>query len=258
MEDRRDNRCIRLSCNRTLVTDLLRQGKRGALIPVLRELHLPELAALRLATRPRVSWTALLMKAYGAVAARNPPLRQVYMGFPYPRLYQYGANACFVTIIRQWRGEEHLFYARFHEPENRTPAELQQKLTEYQIRPVEEIKQFRHQIAIARTPFPLRWLGWFLLMNLAPRLRTSNLGTFGMSITNVGASGGLGLIGPFTSLVGYGDLRRNGDARLVCSFDHRVMDGMLMFRVMAELEAELEGPLTDELRVMTETGSTPT
>ena len=89
-------------------------------------------------------------------------------------------------------------------------------------------------------------------MNLSPRRRVSNLGTFAMSITNVGDSGGLGLIGPFTSLLGYGEQRRTGEARMVCSFDHRVMDGMLMFRAMAELEAELEGPITDELRRMVE------
>ena len=258
MKDRRDNRRMRLSCNRALVTDLLRQGKRGVLIPVLRQLRLPELAALRLATRPRVSWTAVLMKAYAAVALRNPPLRQVYVGLPCPHLYQHSANTCFVTIIRQWEGEDHLFYGRFPSPEGETLAALQQRLTDYQTRPVEESKQFRHQITLGHMPFPLRWLTWFLTMNVSPRIRMKNLGTFGMSITNVGASGGLGLIGPYTSLLGYGELRRNGEARLVCSFDHRVMDGIFMFRAMAELEAELDGPIADELRGMTATGEVPT
>jgi len=238
-----------------MVTDLLRYGKRVPLIPVMRQLHLPDLAALRLATRPRVSWTVILMKAYAAVASRNPPLRQMYLGLPIPHLYQHWANACFATIIRQRQGEEHLLFARFPSPDGQTLAALQQRLTDYQVRPIEEFSQFRHQIALAGAPFPFRWLAWFLMMNLLPRWRVNNVGTFGMSITNVGESAGLGLIGPYTSVLGYGELRRTGDARLVCSFDHRVMDGILMFRVMAELEAELEGPITEELRRMTDTGT---
>ena len=239
---------MRLNANRALVTELLRQGKRSALIPVVRQLRLPELAALRLATRPRVSWTAVLMKAYGGVAICSPPLRQAYVGIPFPHLYQHRANVCTVTIARQWKGQDHLFFARFASPEGRTLAELQRTLNEYQTRPVKQIRQFRHQLTLGRTPFPLNRIAWFLLMNFSPRLRVQNLGTFGMSITNVGPSGGLGLIGPLTSLVGYGDIHRNGDARVVCSFDHRVMDGMRMFRIMAALERQLEGPIAQELR----------
>lgn len=253
MKPLRTNKRLRLSPNRAMVSELMRISRHSALVSGYRDMKLPNLAALRRTSKPRIAWAVVLMKAYAHVSLRHPPLRQVYVNLPIPHLYEHSDNICFMAIERQWKGRDHLFYARFPSPEFYSLAELQQQLEDYWTLPVEQIRQYRHQLALATAPFPLRRLGSWLLMHLSPKFRVQNLGTYGMSIISAGASRGLGLVGPQTSLVGYANLHRNGDARVVYSFDHRVMDGKLMARVLSEMEAELQGPLTEELRELAAT-----
>ena len=123
-------------------------------------------------------------------------------------------------------GEDRLLFARFNEPDNHTLLELQQQYDFYRKTPVEQIKQFRHQIHFAKWPSPVRWLAWRGLFNLWPRKRAFHMGTFGMSVSGYKGAYGAFHLGPNTSTIGVDPMPRKGKSKVVLTFDHRVVDGV--------------------------------
>ena len=130
-------------------------------------------AKFRRYTRPKISWNVIYMKAYAKVCAENPVLRRSYAGFPFGHLYEHEENVCMMTLSREHKGEERLFFARFNTPDNYSLVELQKQYDHYRKAPIEEIKQFRHQIRFARAPGLVRRVAWWTLFNVWPRKRAS-------------------------------------------------------------------------------------
>ncbi len=65
--------------------------------------------AARKAAPQRISLSLVFVKAYALVAARRPELRQVYVRWPLPHLYQYRDSVAIIATHRQWRDESWLF-----------------------------------------------------------------------------------------------------------------------------------------------------
>ena len=237
-----------LACNRALVLDLLALSARHAYFPVEQTFDLGELAALRASASRRISWTVLFMKAYAAVAAEVPQLRQAYCRWPWPRLCQCGDNVAMVAINRQHRGEERLCWGRFISPESQSLAELQNALDAYQREPVEEV--FRRQLRLSKCPTLVRRLALWLNLNFSRKRRSKRLGTF--SISTLAGQQALNRFNPtlLTTSLSWGPLDERGRslATLIC--DHRVLDGALAARALCSLQAVLRGAITDELRAM--------
>ncbi len=237
-----------ISCNRALVIDALSLVRRDVLFPVERSFALRELADLRSGATRRVSWTVLFMKAYAVVAARTPALRQWYLSYPWPRLFEHAENEAMLVVNREFLGEERICWARFPRPERQTLVELQERLDEYQSQPVESV--FRRQVRLSRWPWPVRKLLWWINLNFAGPKRGKRLGTFSMS-----SLAGQGTINRYhqtvlTSSLTYGPLDDRGNALVTLICDHRVLDGALAARVLANLQEALCGPVADELRGM--------
>jgi hypothetical protein len=237
-----------ITCNRALVLDLLALSARHAYFPVEQTFELAELAALRAAAPRRISWTVLFMKAYAAVAAEIPQLRQAYCRWPWPRLCECGDNVAMVAINREHLGEERLCWGRFMSPESQTLAELQDALDAYQREPVDTI--FRRQVRLSKCPTLLRRLALWLNLNFSRKRRSKRLGTFSMS--TLAGQNSLNRFHPtlLTTSLSFGPLDERGRTLVTLICDHRVLDGALGARALGSLQDALRSVIADELRAM--------
>ena len=234
--------------NRRLVVDLLSISQRLPLFPMEREFDLGQLAALREEVSPRISWVALFVKAYGLLAADIVELRQSYMNWPWPHVYQHPHSTGMVAVNRSTPLGDRLFWGRFTAPENQTLLEIQTQLDDYKHGQIE--KTFRRQMRVSRFPTPLRRLAWWMSLNLSAVRRARRIGTFGLS--TVASLGAVNRFHPTctTTSLSYGPLTAAGRTLVTIVYDHRMIDGAPLARALAELEAILQGPIAEELAAM--------
>jgi hypothetical protein len=195
----------------------------------------------------RVSWTAILIKAYGLVGAAIPELRDVYVTYPRRLLYRHPHTVASVSIHRRDdQGNERLIFGRFVSPETQSLSELQIQLDAYRTGPLEEV--FREGRALERKPAWVRSLVWWCLMHCSGRKRAKHVGTF--SVSTLGGQGVLNLHHPLvtcTSLaLGPLDALGECDVALIC--DHRVIDGVLAAEALETLVTTLCSTLVSELQ----------
>jgi hypothetical protein len=117
--------------------------------------------------------------------------------------------------------------------------------------PIAELRHFRRALAVARLPWPLRRLLWWLALNIG-RQRANQFGTFGMSAI---PEAGVEVLQPrtvWTSFIayGYGSLNDDGKLTVTITWDHRAFEAATAGRILARLEAVLNGPIADELRAL--------
>ncbi len=231
--------------NRRLVGDLLSISARLPLFPIEREFDLGELAALREETSPRISWVALFVKAYGLLAADIVELRQSYMQWPWPHIFQHEQSVAMVAVNRSTLSGDRLFWGRFTAPEKMSLTEIQIQLDDYKHGQIE--KTFRRQMRVSRFPTPLRRLAWWMSLNLSAIRRARRIGTFGLS--TVASLGAVNRFHPTctTTSLSYGPLTPAGRTLVTIVYDHRMIDGAPLARALAELEAILQGPIAEEL-----------
>lgn len=243
---------VKLSSGRRLVDDVIAMSIKMPMASISGDYDAPLTAQFRRKTRPKVTWNVLYMKAYAAVCQKHDHLRQAYVKFPWGHLYQHDYNVCMMTIARQYKGEERLFFARFNRPDAETLEELQAQYDHYRQAPVEEIKQFRHQIYFAKLPRPVRRFCWWALFNLWPQKRASHMGTFGMTISGYRGAYGDRMLGPNTTTLGVDPLPRKGRGKILLTFDHRVLDGSPACKSLQELNHILNTAIREELAEMLE------
>ncbi len=239
---------IKLSNGRRLVDDIIRTSTKMPMATFTRDFDVSEIEKIRRKTRPKIAWNVMYMKAYAIVGKRIPELRQCYVNFPWPHAYQHKYNVCLLTMLREFQTEERLLFARFNRPEKKSLLKLNQMYEQYRKDPVEEIKQFRHQIRFASAPWFVRRFAWWMLMNVLPSKRMSHLGTFGMTLSGYKGSYASRLLGPNTGILGIDVLPRKGIARFTLTFDHQIMDGVAIVNVIEEIYKTLQNEIAAELR----------
>ena len=243
-----EQRWVPISINRTLVLDGLHYARHVPLYPVEKVIDLAEVAALRKQTPRRISWAVVFVKAYALAAQNHPPLRRMFVRWPWKHLVEFSHSTAMVVVDRQFRGENRICWGRLVRPEARSLIEIQQRLDVYQNKPVEEV--FKHHIRLSRFPTPLRRLFYWMNFNLGGRKRAKRLGTFSMSTL-----AGQGVLNRghqtfLTSSLTYGPLDECGRAVVTILCDHRVVDGIVAAHALADLEAALRGPIAEELRLL--------
>jgi hypothetical protein len=244
------NRTVSYSPARRLVGDVMHFSKKVPLVMLERRMQLGELMRARAAVADRPSWFAVFAKAYGMVTARRPELRRSYMSLPWPRLFEHARNVAMVPIERRLGDEDVVLYVPLAEPETQSIAELNACIRQHKNEPLANISFFRTQIWTSYLPQPMRRLLWWLGFNLLGRVRAYFYGTFGL--TSVGAFGvdAVTIQSPLTTTVTYGAFDAAGNVTVRLCFDHRVMDGAIPARALAELDQVLNGEILNELRSM--------
>jgi pyruvate/2-oxoglutarate dehydrogenase complex dihydrolipoamide acyltransferase (E2) component len=238
-------RRIRLSPARVFIADLSEAARRMPQGVIGRRIGIGPLIAAHKAGGGRAPFTACFVKAWAGVARELPELRRSYLTFPWPHLYEHPFSVASLMVEREIDGEPALFPVRIKNPADRSLAEIAAEISAAIEKPLHEVKRNWLFLTISRLPRPLRRLFWWYGFNL-PKPRQHAVGTFGVSaVGHLGASI-LHPVSPVTTFVGYGPFAADGTVDLTVGFDHRVMDGAVIARAMALLEAKLNG-LVEEL-----------
>jgi len=245
---------IPLTKGRRLVDDVIRIARSQPMAAFYRDMDLSSVDGLRKQIRPRLSWNAILMKAYAIVSRQVPELRQFYRHFPWPHLYQVEEVVALITLARDDQTGTRLYFARFHDPDQLSLSQIQAKLDYYQTEPIEAVKQYRHQDRFASLPGLVRRALWWLLMEGWPSQRATYMGTFGMSLSGFNQTYGNCHLGPNTTILGVDPTPRHGVARTLLTFDHRVLDGKPTIDALSQLYTVLVGPIQQELATLAASG----
>jgi hypothetical protein len=239
---------LALTSDRTLVCDVAHFAKQIPLFPVERSFDLAELAARRTATKRRIAWSILFLKAYALVAADHLALRRAYVAWPWPHFVQWPDSIAMLAISRHEQGLNRLFWAAFSRPHSRRLVDLNGHLRWYQTQPIEVA--FQKQLQFSRLPLPLRRLVWWWNLNVTASKRAARLGTF--SVSSLAGQGALNRGHPtvLTSSLTYGPLDEHGRSLVTLLCDHRVLDGLEAAAVLSDLQAVLRTEICQELSAL--------
>lgn len=231
-----------------MVIDVLHYSRKIPSQALARDCRLGRLAGLRKAGGgPKVGWAALFVRAYALLSCRHAVLRQCYMPWPWPHLYEHPHPVGRMTVSRPYDGEDRVFFAHCDRPDLMTVGELQAWVDQVKSAPIESIDKFRQQVTFSKVPTPLRRLAWWVTLNLSGGTRAERCGTF--ALTTVGSAGGFSIHPPSITVMTFtfGPIDPAGDVRVTMVYDHRVIDGLAVADFLRELEEILEGPVADEL-----------
>src|SRR5665213_1143828 len=117
--------------------------------------------------------------------------------------------------------------------------------------PVEEVRSFKRMLDLARWPWPLRRLIWWLGLNIG-RQRGNYFGSYGISVYSGLGSESLHPISPLTGVLNYGVIGADGSVAVRIMYDHRVLDGATVARVLARIQEKLGNEVLDELKALRE------
>jgi hypothetical protein len=244
-----------LSLPRRFVCDLLHFAQKVPTVSVERRMALAEVAAARAVASPRPGWCSLFTKAYGFVSAAWPELRRTYLSFPRPHLYEHPVPIATVAVEREYRDEKGVFFCHVVEPQRRGLADLDAELHRAKEAPLESVGSFRRALLLSSLPRPLRRLVWWYGLNASGRQRARVMGTFAVSVfTSLGAVT-LHALSPLTTTLHYGIIDAAGAVDVRLTFDHRVLDGAVVARVLEDLERALKGPVLNELGYLRPAGA---
>jgi hypothetical protein len=242
------NGIIKLTSSRRAIAGLLRYAQGIPTIPVARSMSLGDVVEARQHILSPPSWTAIFIRAYGIVCNRFEHLRRSWIARPFPHLYQHPFSVCAVAVERQWEGESAVLCARIKKPEEATLEEVQQDLQRFKEADVRSISEFRLALRFGRLPAWLQRLVMWERLDWSGVRRVKYIGTFGM--TNYGMLGAESLhpISPQTTVLTLGPMQPGGVLTVKLVYDHRVLDGAYVARVLEHLEEVLQTVILAELR----------
>lgn len=239
-------RSMPISPARRLVMDFMRLSQDIPLVSVQRRMHLERAVRARSQCAERPSWMAIFTKAYGVVSEQFPELRRAYVKLPWPRFYEYEKPVALLPLGIGYRSEESIFTIRIGDPGKMRLADVDRKIVAAKTNPVEKVADFRRLLLVSRLPLPIRYPLQWIALNLG-RQRGNYFGTF-----LIGGVSELGIesqhmLSPISNSLSYGVISPNGDVSVRMYWDHRVMDGAVVGRALAQLERTLNGEIADEL-----------
>lgn len=237
-------RSIPLSPVRKLVVDLTLLHVPS--VPVQRIMNIAPLVAARAAAKGRPAWSAIFAKAYALVADEVTILRRAYVKLPTPRLYEYPQSTLSMVVEREYQGEMVVLTTLIRDPARMSLADISAAIRHAKTVPVEEVRSFKRMLDLARWPWPLRRLIWWLGLNIG-RQRGNYFGSYGISVYSGLGSESLHPISPLTGVLNYGVIGADGSVAVRIMYDHRVLDGATVARVLARIEEKLGNELLQEL-----------
>jgi hypothetical protein len=229
------------------MNDLVHFGKKSHVMGSMWRINIAPLVAARAAQQPAIGWTAIWMKALALVARRREALRTAYLPFPWARLYVHPESVCTIPVERTWRDVSALFFQQFDRPDKVSLADLDSALRNLKLAPIENVGSFRRQIRFARPPVVVRRLIWSMVLYWSGPLRARYMGTSGLNPFPTGGSVTQTAM-PVSFMLYYGLVAPNGDAQIQIFYDHRVMDGIELYRILRDVEATLNRDIVAELK----------
>ena len=209
-------------------------------------LNVASVAAAQRNQNPPISWGAIMVKAIALVSQHHPELKRCYMPLPWAHLYEHPYSVAVIAIERQWQGERAVFFDQIPAPERKPLREIDRTLQALKKAPVEAIGGFRRLIRHTRLPPPFRRLIWCIVLYTSGYLRSRYIGTF--SINSVPGRGfPIQVISLPAINFYYGSVAPNGDLHIQIFFDHRMIDGVAVNRLLSKLTVALHHKIVAEL-----------
>jgi hypothetical protein len=239
---------VPLTPGRRLVAELMHHASQVPSVPLARTCRVAALASARQHATPTPSWTALFLRAYSLVARDTAELRRAWVPFPWARLYEHPHSVAAVLIEREVDGEPMVLGAKVRAPEDQSLEAIDAHLRRCRTAPPRNITAFRQLIRLARLPWPLNRLFLWKTLSTSGFSRASRLGTFVVSsLGNFGVEQ-MHPLTPLTTYLTFGTIQADGEVTLKVIYDHRVMDGRCVARVLSDMEDVLNGALLEEVR----------
>jgi hypothetical protein len=240
-------RYVRLTLPRLWIRDTVYFGTKSMNVGGSTVLRVSAVMAARRNNQPLVSWNAILIKALALTSKKWPQLKRAYIAFPWPHLYEHPHCVATVVVEREWQGARCVFFDQIHAPESKSLRELDQELTGIKNLKIEAVGGFRRLIRITRLPLPLRRLIWLIALRGSGRLKSRYFGTFSINSLTSRHGRTTQSVSPVTVSFEYAPIQPGGDMPFQIFVDHRVMDGVTVHRLCADLQAILDGTIVDEL-----------
>jgi hypothetical protein len=240
-------KAIQLSVQRRMIIDLLYFATGIPTVPVQKRMSLGPLLAARAASHKRPRWTAIFTKAYAVVAEEYPELRRAYVKLPWPQLYEYPTSIAKILIERDYQGESAVCPVSIKDAAHQSLRDIVSWIEYASTAPVEDIKDFRRWTQFARLPRFLRRALWWVCLNWG-RQRGNYFGTFGISVYSALKAESLHPLAPATTVLNYGVMTDDGVLHVRIIYDHRVLNGATVARVLVRLEEVLNTVMVEEVR----------
>lgn len=248
-------RRARLSIPRRIVVDYLHAARHTPVTVVQSRMQLAPLIEARTAAGQLASWSAVYARGYGLVAADMPELRRFYMSLPWPHFYELDTSVGQIAVERRIGDEPAVLGIILKEPATRTLPEMSRFIADAMTGPIENFKDFKRAVSIARLPLPIRRLVIWTGLTFG-RQRANYFGTFAVSsVAYLGADIALSWT-PCPVLLTYGAATPTGEIDVRLVFDHRCFDGATAARALGRLQEVLLGPVLAELSSLTAAGVT--
>ena len=230
---------------RAIVLDVVRYAAKVPSFPVERHVDIQALASLRERSPSRISWTALFARAYGLASREHSQLREIYVAWPWPRVYTSPDCVLSLAVNRQMPDGERLFFGRIHSPDKRSLTSIQADIENFQTEDPSQV--FRSQWRGSKLPSLLRRIGWWWRMDIDFKNRARRIGTG--SISALAGQGVTNRLHPciMTSSFSFGPMESDGRSLVTLQCDHRVIDGAAAARALNGLCNFLTGQVQDEL-----------
>ena len=119
-----------------------------------------------------------------------------------------------------------------------------------------EIKHFRRAIRFSRLPRLLRRALWWVGLNWG-RQRANYFGTFGVSVYSALQVEALHPLSPLTTTINYGVMTNDGTVDVRIIYDHRVLNGGMVGRMLVRLEQILNSIVLKEVQAVASSASVP-
>jgi len=196
----------------------------------------------------RISWPAIMIRAFALVAGKFPQLRQTFLRGPVPRIYEHPCSVAMLSLAREYRGDKWLFFARIRQPEVESLAEIQRRIDRFATGPVERV--FRDQLRVVAMPWPLRAVLWHWRLYFSGSTRVRRLGTFGLTTL---ARKGVSIthpVAPIPYVLSYGPFDEEQRMRISVTYDHRLVDGSTIADVLNALDGVLSHQILDEMKAL--------
>ena len=242
-------RTIRITPVRRLMVDFLAMCQRVPVVAIERRMNLSAVIAARAGAADRPSWFAIFMKAYAAVSAARPELRQLFLTFPTERLYESHRTIANLAVARTVDGVDGVLRYTIRDPETLSLAEIDALIRSARTDPIESVPEYYRALRLGRAIKPVRRFFWWLGLHVVGKMKAKEFGTFGITGVSALGSASLNLLTPVNTLT-FGVFEADGTVNVRFFYDHRVLDGIVPAKTLEDLECGLKTTILDELRAL--------
>ncbi|MSR30161.1 MAG: hypothetical protein EXR99_01525 [Gemmataceae bacterium] len=141
-----------------------------------------------------------------------------------------------------------VLFGLIKDPGEMSLVEISRQFAAMKTGPLKEHRAFHRAKRTSQLPMPLRVLFWNYALYVSGYTKAKNFGTFGVSSVSCFGANTLELLTPLTSSLNYGQVNSDGATLCRLTFDHRVVDGAEVARILGYIEEVINYQIQKELQ----------